>query len=118
MTDLLDTIRSDIAARLSELRPLVEEAEQLQRAADALGGNGSIIPAPRAQRTTGRRRGGATVRGQTGQRIVEYVKANPGSTAGDVASALGLKRNSTGTRLAQLAKAGELRKAKRGYSAP
>jgi len=36
VTDLLNTIRRDIAARLEELRPLVEEAEQLQRAADAL----------------------------------------------------------------------------------
>src|SRR6476646_1565407 len=99
MTDLLDTIRRDIAARLKELRPLVEEAEQLQRAADALGGNGATTQAPRSQRTTGRRRGGATARGQTCQRTVEYVKANARSMAGDVASALGLKRNSTGTRL-------------------
>lgn len=50
-------------------------------------------------------------------RLIEYLKANPGSTAGDVAKALGLKRNSTSTRLAQLAKAGEITKAKRGYSA-
>jgi predicted transcriptional regulator len=60
---------------------------------------------------------GATVRGHTGQRIIEYVKANPGSTASDVAKALGLKRQSTSTRLTQLAKAGEITKAKRGYSA-
>jgi hypothetical protein len=46
------------------------------------------------------------------------VTSNPGSTAGDVARALGLNRNSVATRLAQLAKSGELAKAERGYAAP
>ncbi len=46
------------------------------------------------------------------------MRANPGSTAGDVAAALGLNRDSVATRLAQLVKSGELTKATRGYSAP
>ena len=49
--------------------------------------------------------------------VLEYVAANPGSTAGDVALALGLNRNSVATRLTQLSKRGELVKAPRGYSA-
>lgn len=57
-------------------------------------------------------------RGQTRERLVDYVRANPGPTAGDVAAALGLNRNSVATRLAQLAKSGDLVKAARGYSAP
>jgi winged helix-turn-helix DNA-binding protein len=114
MTDLIDTARRQLSARLVELRPLVEEAARVQQALDALDATGR--PPPRV-RTSNQRRG-ATVRGQTGQRIIEYVKANPGSTAGDVAKALGLKRNSTSTRLAQLAKVGELTKVKRGYAAP
>jgi DNA-binding IclR family transcriptional regulator len=52
------------------------------------------------------------------EQLIEYLRAHPGSTAGDVASALGLKRTSVSTRLAQLAKAGELTKAERGYAAP
>ena len=51
-------------------------------------------------------------------RVIEFVASNPGSTAGDVARALRLNRNSVATRLAQLAKAGELAKAARGYTAP
>ena len=50
--------------------------------------------------------------------VVDFVASNPGSTAGDVARARGLNRNSVATRLAQLAKSGELTKAKRGYAAP
>jgi hypothetical protein len=123
MADLLDGIRKDINARLTELRPLVEEATRLERALDALGGTPSTgggnghATAPRSRRAP-RSGPGAPVRGHAGQRIIEYVKAHPGSTASDVAEALGLKRNSTGTRLVQLARAGEVAKAKRGYSAP
>jgi predicted ArsR family transcriptional regulator len=58
------------------------------------------------------------MRGDVKARVIEYVTANPGSTAGDVAGALGLKRNSVATRLAQLAKSGVLVKAQRGYAAP
>ena len=50
--------------------------------------------------------------------VIDFVASNPGSTAGDVARARGLNRNSVATRLAQLAKSGELTKAKRGYAAP
>ena len=53
---------------------------------------------------SGARRG--RPRGQSREQLIEYVRAHPGSTAGDVARALGLKRTSVSTRLAQLAKAG------------
>ena len=115
MSDLIDTARQHLSTRLAELRPLVDEAARLQQALDALNGTEPATPRVRSK---SRQRRGATVRGQTGQRIIEYLKAHPGSTAGDVSKALGLKRNSTSTRLAQLAKAGEITKAKRGYSTP
>ena len=57
------------------------------------------------------------VRATPRARVVEYVAANPGSTASDVAKALGLNRNSVATRLTQLSKRGDLVKAQRGYSA-
>ena len=50
--------------------------------------------------------------------MIDSVASNPGSTAGDVARALGLNQNSVAARLVQLAKSGELTKAKRGYAAP
>jgi hypothetical protein len=50
--------------------------------------------------------------------VIDSVASNPGSPAGDVARTLGLNRNSVATRLAQLARSGELTKAKRGYAAP
>jgi predicted transcriptional regulator len=122
MPDLLDTIRQEIDSRLDELRPLAREASDLQRALDAL----SEVPAVPAGDGRGRRRRSnqrvsprpRSPRGDTRARVMEFVASNPGSTAGDVARALGLNRNAVATRLAQLAKSGELAKAERGYAAP
>jgi DNA invertase Pin-like site-specific DNA recombinase len=122
MPDLVDAIRKEIDARLEELRPLVREASDLQRALDALNGISAAVKGDRRgrrgqphRRSVSRRRRQA--RGDIGALVVEYVAANPGSTASGVADALGLKRSSVATRLTELAKRGDLVKAPRGYSA-
>ena len=121
MPDLLEDARRQIKSRLQELQPLVQEAEHLQRALDALAttpsparGNGRrTTRAPsRARLRTSRSRGDVR------SAVIEHVRANPGSTASDVADALKLKRTSVATRLTQLAKSGDLVKADRGYRAP
>jgi hypothetical protein len=122
MADLLDTIRRDLDGRISELRPLVREAASLEAALAALQG-ATQDPSPssrvsRPQRRAATTSGRGTARGQTRQKLVDYVRAHPASTAGDVAKAIRLNRNSVATRLAQLVKSGELSKAARGYSAP
>ena len=122
MPDLLEDARRQIKSRLQELRPLVQEAEHLQRALDAL----ATTPSPargNGRRTTraparSPRRAQARSRGDLGAAVIEHVRANPGSTASDVAGALDLKRTSVATRLTQLAKSGDLVKADRGYRAP
>ena len=123
MTDLVDTVRKQIDARLTELRPIVEEAAALEAALNALQGMDRVAtrrPRRRRTATSGDRRGRprGQSRGQSREQIIEYVRAHPGSTAGDVATALGRKRNSVSTQLNQLARAGALAKAERGYSAP
>ena len=123
MADLVDDIRKQIDARLAELRPLVQEAANLAAALSALAGadgqsSGTASRRRTRKRPTIPRARGARPRGQSGEQIVEYVRAHPGSTAGDVATALGRKRNSVSTQLTELAKAGALAKADRGYVAP
>ena len=118
-----ERIRQEINARLEELRPLAREASDLQRALGALNG---VPMAPNADRCGQRRQRGQhaasrrprRARGDIGIIIVEYVAANPGSTARAVADALGLKRSSVATRLTGLARRGDLVKAPRGYFAP
>jgi CRP-like cAMP-binding protein len=123
MADLVDRVRAELQGRIDELRPLVREAASLEAAlaalGDAKGGRPTRRRATRPRRQTANPPGRSqTARGQTRQQVIEYVSAHPGSTAGDVAKALGLNRNSVATRLAQLAKSGELSKAARGYTAP
>lgn len=123
MADLVDDIRRQIDRRLAELRPLVQEAANLEAALGALAGadgqsSGRASRRRTRKRPTTPRARGARVRGQSRGQIIEYVRAHPGSTAGDVATALGRKRNSVSTQLTELAKAGALAKADRGYVAP
>lgn len=123
MPDLIDTIRKQIDARLNELRPIVHEAAGLEAALNALGGAEGAVAAPRRSKrrmprraaVPGTRRG--RPRGSSREKLIEHLRAHPGSTAGDVAKALGLKRNSVSTQLSQLAKSGAVTKAARGYSA-
>jgi hypothetical protein len=117
VADLVDRIQAQIDARLEELRPYADEARDLQRALDAMNGRPSP-PSAAPSQGRGRRRRGRSPRGETVARVVEYIAANPGSTAGDVASALGLNRNTVATRMSKLGKQGGLVKASRGYAVP
>ena len=79
-------------------------------------------PPPRSQRRAtavraSKRRATARVRkGDTRASIFEFLAKHPGSTAGEVAKGLNLNRGSVSTRLTQLAKEGEIKKADRGYT--
>lgn len=55
--------------------------------------------------------------GDTAQRIVDYLVEHPQSTAGKIAKELDMKRNSVSTKLTQMAKAGQIKKEIKGYSA-
>jgi hypothetical protein len=123
MAELLDTIRKDIDARVNELRPLVHEAASLEAALKALSESEGTVDANSVRRRSRRRRPASSGRssarrGQWREAVIAHIRAHPGSTAGDVANALQLNRNSVGTRLTQLVKSGELSKVARGYAAP
>src|SRR3954447_18974355 len=70
-----------------------------------------------ARRASSRRRSARSRQGDTASRIVDYLAKHPNSTAGDLAKGLNLKRNSVSTKLTQMAKAGTIKKAPRGYTA-
>ena len=78
-------------------------------------------PPPRSQRRATARRASkrrATARTRKGDAkasVVAFLAKHPGSTAGEVAKGLNLNRGSVSSRLTQLAKAGEIKKATRGY---
>jgi DNA-binding transcriptional ArsR family regulator len=111
--------------------PLTDAVESARGIDEAAGGtdeaaaprsSGGAPPPPRSQRRAtavraSKRRATARVRkGDTKARIFEFLAKHPGSTAGEVAKALNLDRGSVSTRLTELAKEGEIKKADRGYT--
>jgi hypothetical protein len=107
MADFLDEKRSEIEARLKELKPLVDEYSRLEAAAAALDG-ATGAPA-QTRRTAERRAPAATKRGRgatthngrgrpkgTGTRAKEalaLVTGSPGITIPQLAEKMGIKQN-------------------------
>jgi predicted Rossmann fold nucleotide-binding protein DprA/Smf involved in DNA uptake len=114
--DALEAERDDVKERLDWIENQIKAFRD--RAGDAL----PSVPTRSSRRSTSRRASGRrqTARGRrsdTASRIVDYLGKHPNSTAGDLAKGLNLKRNSVSTRLTQMAKAGQIKKAERGYTA-
>lgn len=136
MADFLDEKRQEIAARLKELRPLVDEYHRLDAALQALDGvPADVTPAKAAPARTPRRRGtsggsgssgggeGSGKRGRpkgSGPRANEaltLVKEKPGITIPELAEAMGIKQNYLYRVLPGLQKDGLVRKEGRGWHA-
>ena len=135
MNDFLKTKREEIASRLGELAPLVEEYRQLEQAAQALAtidGPTSVratrrtgraaTATPRAARTPARAR--ATSRSRRGRprgsgtralQTLELVRSQPGITIPEIATKMGIKQNYLYRVLPGLAKTGQIEKRDRGW---
>ncbi len=124
MTDFLEEKQREIKARLSELKPLVEEYHRLEAAAAALDGVSGAKPARttaprRAARskpatTTGRRRGRPKGSGTRAKQTLELVRSKPGITIPELATAMGIKQNYLYRVVPELVKDGQIRKEGRG----
>jgi predicted transcriptional regulator len=69
-----------------------------------------------ARRASARRATARQRQGDVKAQIIKYLDAHPASTAGDIAKGLNANRNTVSTRLSQMAKTGDIKKASRGYS--
>jgi hypothetical protein len=127
MADFLDVKRREIADRLRELKPLVEEYHRLEAAAAALDG---VKPGAPARRGPGRpRKTGASSGSRTGRRgrpkgsgnrskqALELVKTRPSITIPELADAMGIKQNYLYRVLPGLEKDKLVRKEGRGWHA-
>jgi hypothetical protein len=130
MADFLDEKRSEIGARLTELKPLVDEYERLQAAAAALdgvpptNGNGTMParrPAAGAAASGTRRakpsrgRGRPKGSGTRGAEALTLVRSKPGITIPEIAEQMGIKQNYLYRVLPGLAEDGLVRKDGRGW---
>jgi hypothetical protein len=134
VSDFLKTTREEIAARLRELEPLVEEYRQLEAAAAGLAGLPGAtrtVRAPRrgraparparARKSTGAasagRRGRPRGSGTRALQTLELVKARPGITIPEIATEMGIKQNYLYRVLPGLEKDGKVVKRDRGWHA-
>jgi CRP-like cAMP-binding protein len=113
--DTLEAERVEVQKHLAWLEQQINEFH-------AHNGSPATAPPARsvrratARRASNRRATARSRQGDTKASIIDFLAQHPGSTAGDVAKGLNLNRESVSTRLTQLAKAGEIKKASRGYS--
>jgi len=127
VTDFLDEKRSEIDARLKDLRPLVEEYERLEKAAAALagvGGTGGAGARRSGAASKGRRRGSGSGGGRRGrprgsgkraQQAEQLVTAQPGITIPELADAMNIQANYLYRVMPTLQQEGKVRKDGKGW---
>lgn len=117
MADLVGQIQRDIERRLAELRPLIEEKEQLESVLAALkNGNGGSAPAPRTASRSSRPgraqyaagKGRRAPRGANREAILGVVRERPGITASEVAEITQIAKPTVHTTISQLKRKGIL----------
>jgi predicted Rossmann fold nucleotide-binding protein DprA/Smf involved in DNA uptake len=124
MADFLEEKKREIASRLKELRPLVEEFHRLEAAQRALEGVGDSgrPAAPRTRRSRGSGAGGGTGKrgrprgsGNRAQEALKLVTDNPGITIPEMAQRMGIQVNYLYRVLPNLEQDGKVRKEGRGW---
>jgi hypothetical protein len=123
-TDIVRAVEQrlqDIESQLSSYDDLVRERDRLRRALHELRTDATGAPAAGGARAGSGRRGtrrrGSGRRAQRGSNvraIVDYVGANPGSTAAEIAVGTGIDRSVVYSATSRLASAGRLRRAPKG----
>lgn len=123
MADLVGQIQRDIEQRLEELRPLIQEKEQLEAVLAALAGdyngNGSSSrPAPRRAARASSSSGGRAPyaggkqrrapRGANREAILRIVAERPGVSAAEVAEITNIAKPTVHTTISQLKRKGIL----------
>jgi hypothetical protein len=129
--DFLEQKRHEIATRLKELKPLVDEYQRLDAAAAALDDVSTAMhalpatrrapahtPPPPARKrgaTHSQRRGRPKGSGTRGAEALAIVKDNPGITIPEIAEKMGIKQNYLYRVLPGLAEDGLVVKEGRGW---
>jgi DNA-binding IclR family transcriptional regulator len=113
----IDALEAQVAEQRRQLERLEAELNEARaNHADALGVPARSLRRAAARRASKRRAQARTLKADARTSILEFLDKHPGSTAGEVAKGLDLNRSTVSSRLAQLAKLGQIRKAERGYA--
>jgi hypothetical protein len=94
MADFIAEKRREFEARMKELRPAVDEYNELERVVAALAGGSARGRPARAKRAgNGRRRGRPRGSGTRAKQALELVRARPGITIRELSEAMGIHAN-------------------------
>jgi biotin operon repressor len=144
MSPAVEQIRKTVEERIRELRPVIDELEQLQGILSLLEGeevsrNGEATsaslaallaqagldadpsarqPIRRSRRGTKPGRDGRAPQGANKQRIIEAVMQDPGVTATEIAERTGVKRTVVSATINRLKRNGELEPLGQGVRVP
>jgi len=143
MSPAVEEIRRQVEERIRELRPVIDELEQLQGILSLLEGDdintqdgvsggtaalsallgqvgieGSRQPIRRSRRGTKPGRDGRAPQGANKQRILETVLQDPGVTATEIAERTGVKRTVVSATINRLKRNGELEPLGQGVRVP
>ncbi len=144
MSPAVEQIRKTVEGRIRELRPVIDELEQLQGILSLLEGddvtrNGEGTPASltallaqagidtdpssrqpirRSRRGTKPGRDGRAPQGANKQRIIEAVLEDPGVTATEISERTGVKRTVVSATINRLKRNGELEALGQGVRVP
>jgi DNA invertase Pin-like site-specific DNA recombinase len=140
MSPAVDQIRRTVEDRIRELRPMIDEWEQLQGILSVLEGEGNggtseqmadllasaglgddsgrHQPIRRSRRGTKPGRDGRAPQGANKQRIIEVALADPGVTATEIAERTGVKRTVVSATINRLKRNGELEPYGQGVRVP
>ena len=119
-SDAVDKAKALLEQRRTELQ---SELDQIESALSGLGGTRRGPGRPRGSRSSSTRpsSGGKRRRrrrgGTRGDHALKFVTDNPGATAGEIATAMGIKPNYVYRVMAELEKDGKVRKDGKGYHA-
>jgi DNA-binding IclR family transcriptional regulator len=125
MSTVLDNFNSELAKRLKELEPMVEEHRQLSAIAEKLGApaasNGRTAPKrERAARkpagATSGKRGRPAGSGKRALEVHEIIRSFPGITVSEIAEKMQIKPNYLYRLLPGLEKDGRIVKVGKGYT--
>jgi hypothetical protein len=123
MADFLEEKKKEIATRLRELKPLVDEYTRLEAAQRALEGvnstGGTSTSSTRRPRATrgggGSRRGRPRGSGTRANQALTLVREQPGVTIPEMAQRMGIQQNYLYRVLPGLEQDGKVRKEGRGW---
>ncbi len=120
LSPTVDEIRRTAEARLAELQPLLDEAEQLKHLLAALD---DAPPARRPSSAARLRyapagRDGRAPQGANKQLILDVIAREPGLAAPEIAAITGLKRTVVASTISRLKRVGELEAHGRGVRLP